>query len=137
MLSHWPVDWGAAYRWEVCLDDAGRFVPPDDKETPLERAVAHRMLEVNASRCGPFVTARSFTLRPHADGGTSYSLDAKPRPAAVQLAKAVAERFGLTFVPYEDLVAFKIDESVAHAAGIFFECGDTEPNGFNVMFYEF
>jgi hypothetical protein len=132
-----PVDWGGSYRWRLHFDAAGRFVPQEVAGTPFERAVSRHAIEVNVSRRGPFVTALSYTIRPSDIGGITHVLDAQPSECAVQLAKAVAECFGLTFVPYEDLVAFKIDESVADAAGIFFECGDTEPNGFNVMFYEF
>jgi hypothetical protein len=129
----WPVEWGGAYRWLFHLDDQGKLIPPELSHTPYETARGCSAVSVVVSRRGPFVTAESYVVRRHDDGGI---VDVHERPVsykAIELAREVAQHFGLTYVDAVELYDWELDYDVADEAGIDLEA--SEPSGFTLLFY--
>lgn len=135
-----PITWGSSFRWMIYLDRSGRVVAEDPLETPIDQRAARIVCFLMVSRIGPYVTAQSFTIGAcdvsgPSMGGTGFFDEPDVRPQAVAWARAIAQRFGLKYLDAKELREWKIPEEVAHDAGIFLDA--SEPDGFNLLFYEF
>jgi hypothetical protein len=133
--QYWPIEWGGSFRWRFCFDELGKLVPPVGMQTPYETVRGHKMISVVVSRGGPFVTAESYIVRRHDDGGVAYAEERPISLKAIDLAREVAQRFGLTYLDAVELYDWKLDWDVADEAGIDLEVSE-QPNGFALLFYE-
>jgi hypothetical protein len=133
------MQWDRAEMWECPLDAKGNNIEPDPPRTPMAECRARRMIKLLVSLQGPFVTAETSTLKPRndlSDRDCAMARDEAATADAVGMAQRIAERFGLHYLDAAELRAWKIDETTLedHAWS---HLEDDEPDGFNLLFYEF
>lgn len=131
-----PVQWGQSFRWTIFFDTQGKVTAPDAPAVPFEQRIARTALRVVVSRVGPYMTVKRLTLTVGEEGTRECRFRAAPIDGeALRWAEAIAVRFGLKYLDEDELRAWKISLEFTDAVEIFLE--DSDPDGFNLLFYEF
>lgn len=134
-----PVEWGNSYRWRFVFDAQGKLVPYP-AGAKYQDARGFSRICVLVSQTAPYVTAESHIadrddLVPPYDG-LAWAKQRPLAPLAVRLAQQVAQRFGLTYVDPDELLAWELPDEVAEEP-VFIDIWDEgwlHPNAWIMLF---